>query len=250
MSFQKQCEKFGVEIIIDEVSSLSVSEDGKLHFVNTASGKTYSSKSVIIATGLTPVGLGVPGEDKLFGRGVSHCATCDGAFFKDKTVLSVGGGNIALQESLYLAKICSHIHLIHRRDTFRGEKILLDRITAMNDKITIHRDTVLQEIFGETKVESVRIKNLKTSEESVLNVDGVFLFTGNTPSADFLKSYLTTNILGYVTVDSSMATSVPGVFACGDVTDKQLRLVVTACSDGAVAAAAAEHYLSRVNDPK
>lgn len=242
-AMRKQAEVSGAQFIMQEVTSLSVSETGKEHLVTTSSGEIYRSLTVIVASGAIPVGIGVPGEDRLFGRGVSHCAVCDGAFFKNKNIVTVGGGNRALQETLYLAKICSHVNLIHRRSSFKGDKILSEKILAMNDKVTVNYDTVVTEIFGDTKVESVKIKNIKTLEESVLEADGVFLFTGNTPSTEFAKNYIAMNLLGYITVDSSMATSVKGIFACGDVCDKNLRLVVTACNDGAICAESAERYI-------
>jgi thioredoxin-disulfide reductase len=242
-AMRKQAELSGAEIITQEVISLAVSKDGKEHLVKTASGETYNTRTVIIASGVVPVGIGVPGEERLFGRGVSHCAVCDGAFFKNKRIVTVGGGNRALQETLYLAKLCSQVHLVHRRSSFKGDRILSEKILAMNDKITINYDTVVTEIFGESKVESVKIKNLKTLEESTLDVDGVFLFTGNTPSTEFVKNHIAMNLLGYITTDSSMATSVKGIFACGDVCDKNLRLVITACNDGAICAESAERYI-------
>ena len=242
-AMKKQAENFGVQIISDE--ALNLSKDDKIHSVTISGSKKYETYSVIIASGLIPTGINVPGEDKLFGRGVSHCAVCDGAFFKGKNVVAVGGGNKALQESLYLAKICSHVHLVHRRDSFRGDRILVDKILTVKDNITIHYDTVITEILGENKVEGVNIKNVKTHEPTLLDVDGVFLFTGNKPSAEFAEN-VKKNQNGYISVDPYMRTSVDGVFACGDVCDKRLRLIVTACSDGAIAAESAEQYLEHL----
>jgi len=242
---QKQAIKFGAEIKTEEVIAL---KDGSASYLKTIEtpGGDISSNAIIIATGASYRKLGVPGEDKFYGKGVSQCATCDGAFYKDKKVLVVGGGDTALQETIFLTRFCESIHLIHRRDRFRGTKILQDRVLAAKDKITVHFTTQLLEIKGVEKVEAVLVKNQSTGDEKEIPVDGVFVFVGMDPTSGFIKGYVDIGESGYIITDEYMNTSHKGIFACGDVRQKNFRQIITACGEGATAAYSAQHYIESV----
>lgn len=208
--------------------------------------RTYEAKAVIVATGAAPSKLGAPGEAELVGKGVSYCALCDGAFFRDREVVVVGGGNAALEEAIFLAKLASKVTLIHRRDELRGAKILQDRAFA-NDKIEFLLSTVVREILGEDGVTGVMVEDLKTGEQRELATDGVFVYVGTEPNTDFVKDLGITDERGNIITDPNLATSVPGIFAAGDVRQKLLRQVVTATADGSIAAVSAQQYLEGTN---
>ncbi len=202
----------------------------------------YQAKSVIIATGVTRRKLEIPGEDRLLGAGVSYCATCDGLFFKDKTAVVVGGGNTALEDAVYLAGICEKVYIIHRRDTFRGDQHEVEKVLK-NEKIQVVYDTIPLSIEGSGKVERLRVKNVKTGEEKDIFTSAVFVAVGLIPQNDIFKGKVELTPDGYIMADESCKTSVEGVFAAGDTRNKTLRQLVTATSDGAVAATAAAAYV-------
>lgn len=244
-AMQQQAERFGVEIRTEDVVALKDGATPTTKIVETDQG-AHSAISVIVATGASYKKIEIPGEDKFYGKGVSQCATCDGAFYKDKEVIVVGGGDSALQETLFLSRLCSVIHLVHRRDKFRAVKALQDRIFSLGDKVKVHFNSCLAEILGDQKVEGALIRNTLTNEKWRLPAEGVFVFIGMNPVSAFLKGYVKTDEAGYVLVDEEMKTSVAGVFACGDVLKKEFRQIVTACGEGALAASSAENYVEEV----
>lgn len=205
--------------------------------------ESYLAKSVIIASGATHRKLGVPGEVEFAGMGVSYCATCDGAFFKKKVTAVIGGGDVALEDAIFLARMCEHVYLIHRRDELRGAKTLQERILAL-ENVTVLWDTVVDEIVGDEKVQSLKLQNVKTREASGLSVDGVFIAVGITPNSTPYEGLLDMDH-GYIKADESGTTSVPGIFAAGDIRTKQLRQIVTAVADGANTVTSAERYLTQ-----
>jgi len=234
-----QAKKFGLVIESDEVVSLDLAGEIKtIKFSN----RTVTAKAVIIATGASPRRLNVPGEDVFYGRGVSFCATCDGPFFRDKIVVAAGGGDTAVQESIFLTKFAKKVYLIHRRDQLRATKILQERAFA-NDKIEFVWDSAVTSISGSDGVEKVTVKNLKSGNTRDLAADGVFVWIGILPNTEFLKNAVKTDQSGFIITDSNMQTSVPGVFAAGDVRNTPLRQIATAIGDAAIAAISAEHYI-------
>lgn len=202
----------------------------------------YLARAVIIATGATHRKLGVPGEKELAGRGISYCATCDGAFFKKKTVAVIGGGDVALEDAIFLARMCRQVYLIHRRDELRGARILQERMFAL-DNVSVIWDSVVEEILGEERVSGLSLRNQKTGEGLRLDVDGVFIAVGITPNSQAFEGLLELDH-GYIQADESGSTGIPGVYAAGDVRTKQLRQIVTAVADGANAVTSAGHYLT------
>ncbi len=238
--FRQHAEKFGAKIENGKPVE-SVDLDGDIFVVKTG-GEEFRGKTLIWAAGSTPRKLNVPGEAEFVGRGVSYCAVCDGAFFKDKTVAVVGGGDSALEEALYLTKFAKKVYLIHRRDKFRAVKIIQDRVKR-NEKIKPVLNKVVVSINGRDFVESVTLKDTVTGEESILPVDGVFIFIGNEPNVAPVAYLVDTTEQGFIITDEEMKTRTPGLFAAGDVRHKPLKQVVTAASDGAVAAMSATKYL-------
>jgi thioredoxin reductase (NADPH) len=236
---EEQAKRFGLEVISEE--AVDVSSEGELKVIQ-ANGTTYRCKTLIICTGNEWRKLGVPGEKEFAGRGVSYCATCDGAFFRDSQIVVVGGGDSALTEALYLTKFAKELTIIHRRDALRGTKIYQERVFA-NPKIKLLWNSVVQEIKGDSVVRSVLVKNVKTGEVTELNTEGVFLFVGLSPRTQFLKGIVNLDAGGYIITDENCETSVKGIFAAGDCRKKLLRQVATAVGDGATAAFAAEKYL-------
>jgi thioredoxin reductase (NADPH) len=198
--------------------------------------------SVIICSGVQYRKLGLDGERRLLGRGISHCALCDGNFFRGQTVAVVGGGNSALEESCYLANIASHLHIIHRRDTFRGIPLYVSKLEALPN-VTFHLNTAIVQLHGESQLEGLSLKEHRLGKESFLPVDGLFIFVGFVPAADFLPSALKRDAHGFIETDAEMRTNLPGVFAAGDIRSKMCRQVVTAVGDGATAANSAYTYL-------
>jgi thioredoxin reductase (NADPH) len=235
---KRQAEDLGLKIETAEVHSLNLSEKVKQIILKD---RTITCKSLIIASGASPRNLGI-GEDKFFGKGVSFCATCDGPFFKEKTLVAVGGGDTAVQEAIFLTKFAQKVYLIHRRDELRAAKILQERAFE-NEKIEIVWDSVVTGVEGFFAVEGVRIKNLKTSEERTLKANGCFIWIGILPNTSFLNDSLKTDAYGFIVADSKMQTSVPGVYAAGDVRDTPLRQIATAVGDAAIAAVSAEHFI-------
>ncbi|MFU8770704.1 MAG: thioredoxin-disulfide reductase [Desulfotignum sp.] len=233
-----QAEAMGLKIDTAEVHSLNLTPDIKEVVLKD---KTITAKSLIIASGASPKKLGI-GEDRYMGKGISFCATCDAPFFRDKTVVAVGGGDTAVQEAIYLTKFVKKVYLVHRRDALRATKILQERAFA-NDKIEMVWDTVATGVDGFFGIEGVHVKNVKTGEEKTLKADGCFIWVGILPNTQFLNHSVETEEYGFIRADASMRTSVPGVFAAGDVRDTPLRQVATAVGDGAIAAVSAEHYI-------
>ena len=239
----KQVDDVGVKIENAQVTSIEhIVDGGTAAFALYCADTVYKSKAVIIATGATWKHLGVVGEEKMIGKGVSYCATCDGPLFRDKDIVVVGGGDRALEDALYLSTHARSIHLVHRRQEFRAAKILEEKVRG-NSKITLVFDSVIDEIIGTTKVESVRIKNVKTAEITTKACQGVFIFVGIAPAAVFAKAIVNTDETGFIVTDEAMCSSVPGIFAAGDCRRKALYQVINGCGDGAVAAYAAHSYL-------
>ncbi len=236
--FQKQAERFGAVVEFDSAQSVDLS--ARPFRVQTDNGE-YTADALIICTGASPNLLNVPGEKELTGKGVSYCATCDGWFFKDKPVVVVGGGDSALEEALFLTRFASSIKIIHRRDTLRAGAILQKRAFE-NPKIEFIWDTVVTDVVGREKVEAVRLKNVKTGEESLLPTEGVFIFIGHTPNTQMFAGQLEMEN-GYIKVDERMRTSVPGVFAAGESADSHFKQVVVSAGMGAAAAIEATHFL-------
>ena len=239
--FQRQAERFGARIEYDSATSVDFS---KRPFGIKTYDKEYSAETVILATGANPVKLNVPGEAELTGKGVSYCATCDGWFFKDKTVAVVGGGDSALEEALFLTRYASEVTIIHRRDAFRAGALLQKRIKE-NPKIKLQLDSVVNEIHGTGKVEEVVVANVKTKETSTIKLDGVFIFIGHTPNTDLFKGQLEMDERGFLKVDRKFNTSVAGVFAAGEVADASYKQVITSAGMGAAAAMEAGWFLSK-----
>lgn len=236
---EDQAKRFGLEVVSHEV--IEVRLEGKKKVVKTEES-TYLCEALIICTGTEWRKLGVPGEKEFTGKGVSYCATCDGAFFQDGQLIVVGGGDSALTEALYLTKFAREITIIHRRDALRGTKIYQERVFT-NPKIKILWNSVVQEIKGGSVVQSVLVKNVRTGEMTELKAEGVFLFIGLLPRTEFLRGLVNLDEAGYIMTDENCKTSVEGIFAAGDCRKKLLRQVATAVGDGATAAFAAERYL-------
>ncbi len=237
-----QSESLGLKIESAEVHSLNLSGEAKEIILQD---RTVTTKSLIIASGASPRKLGI-GEDKFFGKGVSFCATCDGPFFKEKTVVAVGGGDTAVQESIFLTKFAKKVYLVHRRDELRAAKILQER-ALKNEKIEFVWDSVVTGVEGFFGLEGVKVKNLKTSEEKTIKANGCFIWVGILPNTSFLKDSVKTDEFGFIVADAKMQTSVPGVFVAGDVRDTPLRQIATAVGDAAIAAISAEHYIENLS---
>jgi thioredoxin reductase (NADPH) len=238
--FRRQAERFGPEIVYDDVSFVDFSSRP---FKIVAGGKTYEGKSVIIATGANAKWLGLPSETKFRGRGVSSCATCDGFFFKGKDVVTVGGGDTAMEEANFLANITNSVTVVHRRDMLRASKIMQERATA-NPKIRFIWDSAVKEITGDDKVTGVQLHNLKSGKDSHVKAEGVFVAIGYEPNTGFLKGKVELDSQGYVVTRKETETSVPGVFAAGDVRDHKYRQAITAAADGCKASIDADRFLA------
>jgi thioredoxin reductase (NADPH) len=238
--FRKQAERFGARIEWDEVQKVDLS---RRPFWLETYGDEYEADAVIIATGASPRKLGVPGEEKFTGRGVSYCATCDGFFYNDKEVMVVGGGDSAIQEGLFLTKFASTVTIVHRRDELRAGPALAQR-GFRNDKMKFLWDTVVTEIMGDGSVHSVQLKNVKTDQDSTQPVDGVFIYIGHYPNTRIFAGQLDLDEHGYILIDHNHMTSVPGVFAAGEVHDHIFRQMVVSAGYGSAAAIAAERYLA------
>ncbi|GLC82561.1 thioredoxin-disulfide reductase [Lacrimispora brassicae] len=241
MKFREHAEKLGAEFSTDEVLRIEAS-DGE--FTVVGEERTYETKSVIIATGAQHRKLSVIGEEELAGMGVSYCATCDGAFFRNKVAAVVGGGDVAIEDAIFLARMCKKVYLIHRRNKLRGAKTLQTQLFNQKN-VEIIWDTVVEEIEGGDQVESLTIKNAKTEESQKLSVDGVFIAVGINPQSEAFNNLVEMDH-GYIKAAEDCETNVPGIFAAGDVRTKQLRQVSTAVSDGANAITSVERYLTRI----
>lgn len=246
-AMQKQAEKFGAQILLNDV--VSVDFNGDLKAVTTDDGVTYAAKAVIVSTGSQVRKLGVPGEQEYSGRGVSYCATCDGFFFREKPIVVVGGGDSAFEEALFLTRFGSCVTLIHRRDSFRASKIMVDR-ARKNSKINFVLDSVVCSVNGvDGDAQSVTVKNVKTGETQNIEASGIFVAIGHSPSTSFLDGALELNEDGTIAVQgASTKTSIPGVFAAGDVVDSVYRQAISAAGMGCRAALDAQAYLNDLTD--
>ena len=236
--FYEHAQNLGLEVLYEEVTAIEKAD-------NCIKIKTYDkeffSKTVVISTGASPRKIGFRGEEEYFGKGISYCATCDGAFYKGKDVAVIGGGDTAVSDAIYLSKICSKVHIIHRRGELRAAKSLQTKAME-KENIIIHWDSVPLEVMGENVTQWLKIKNVKTEEESTIDVSGIFVLAGTVPNTDFVGNFLRLNN-GYIITDPSMETSVKSVFAVGDCRDGAFRQIITAAADGAMACYSAEKYL-------
>ncbi len=240
---EDQATRFGTEFRYEAVEKLEV---GKKIFSITMTGKeVLETRSIIIASGTQPRKLNIPGEEKFRGRGVSYCATCDGAFYQNKDVAVIGGGNAGLEEAAFLTRFANKVTVIHRRKDFRADPLMVERAKS-NPKIYFILESEVSEIVGEQFVEEVVIKKVNSEAKTRLKVSGVFVYVGSSPQTNLVKDLVKLDENGYITVDRELMTSVPGIFAAGDCTVKRLRQVVTSVADGALAAVAAREYLETV----
>ena len=238
--------QFGADFVYGSVEKLTVDDQGMKH-IQTDDGE-FEAPAVVIATGSQYRKLGVPGEDEYSGKGVSYCAVCDGAFYRNKKVTVVGGGDSAVEESEYLAKLVANVNIVHRRDQLRAQKILQDR-AFKNEKIDFTWDTTVTEIVGDgKKVTGVMTHNKKTNEDKLVSTDGVFIYIGNVPMTEPFKDLGITNDQGWIITDDEMKTKIPGIFAIGDVRDKKLRQITTAVGDGGIAGQGVFQYLESLAD--
>lgn len=238
--FQKQAERFGARLEYDLAAEVDFSE--RPYKVITQNGKRYLAESIIITTGASAVHLNVPGENEFTGRGVSYCATCDGWFFKDKEVIVVGGGDSAVEESLFLTRYAENVTIVHRRDELRAGALLTERANS-NPKINFAWNTVVEEISGNGAVQTVKLQDTQTGKQREQDIDGVFIFIGHNPNTSLFTEQLEMDKNGYLVVDDRMQTKVPGVYAAGEVADPHFRQVITSAGMGAAAAIQANHFL-------
>jgi thioredoxin reductase (NADPH) len=237
---QKQAERFGARVLIDEVTEVDFTQGSP--FKLKTHGESFEADAVIVCVGASPNRLGVPGEEEFIGRGVSFCGTCDGFFFRDKDVVVVGGGDSAMEEGIFLTKFATQVRVIHRRDELRAGEALKSRAFA-NEKISFIWDTVVEEIVGDGKVEGVKTRHVETGKTKKLATDGVFIFIGHYPNSDLFKGQLATDEAGYLVTDARKMTSVPGVFAAGEIQDPTFRQIATSVGQGCAAAMSAERWL-------
>lgn len=246
IKFTDHAKKFGLEIEMEEVVEIYC--EGDYRFARCASGIIYRGRAIILSTGGSPVYLDVPGEKEYSGKGVSYCAICDGAFFKNQVIAVVGGGDAAVEEGSFLTKFASKVIIIHRRDQLRAQKIIQQR-AFKNDKIEFIWDTVVEAVNGnDTKVTNLSLKNIKTGEKSTLEAGAIFVYIGFHPNSSLVRENLDTDAGGYILTDFKMETSVPGIFACGDVRAQMVRQITNAVGDGTTAAVAAEKRLEELDD--
>jgi len=242
--FQTQAERFGAEVVMDQVTSVDLK---KRPFLVETYGTQFEANAIIICTGADHRKLNIPGEKSFTGRGVSYCGTCDGWFFKDKEIVVVGGGDSALEEGLFLTRFAKSVTIIHRRDELRAGAILQKRAFG-NPKIHFIWDTIVTEIIGNDKVNAVKLENVKSKEGSIHKTEGVFIFIGHTPNSDLFAGQLPLDENGYLIVNNIMETSLPGVFAAGEVADPDFRQVITSAGMGAAAAIQATRYLEELDE--
>lgn len=256
MKFREHADNLGAQFAEDtvlRVEDADLSEEGMVQAAETGHGLkkvvgengTYLTRTVIIATGAHHRKLGVPGEEEMAGMGVSYCATCDGAFFKKKTTAVIGGGDVAIEDAIFLARLCEKVYLIHRRDELRGAKSLQKKLMAL-DNVEILWDTVVESVNGEMKVESLSLSNKKTGEKKEISVDGVFIAVGISPNTEEFRGVVDMDNGGYIMAGEDGMTSVPGIFAAGDARTKNLRQIITAVADGANCVSSVEKYLNEL----
>ena len=243
MSFREHAEKLGAQFETAEVVSIESAAEKEKLVVTTK--ETYSCRTIVLAMGATHRMLGVPGEEALRGMGVSYCATCDGAFFRGKTVAVIGGGDVALEDALFLSRICEKVYLVHRRDALRGARSLQKKVFD-TPNIEVVWDSVVEAIEGEGMVQLLQIRNKKTNEQTALSVQGVFVAVGITPDTQLVRTLVDCDENGYIRADETCVTSIPGIFAAGDLRTKNLRQIVTASADGANAITSAESYIYNI----
>ncbi|NMC44644.1 MAG: thioredoxin-disulfide reductase [candidate division Zixibacteria bacterium] len=244
MKMADHARKFGLEVVSDEVVEIRSEGESRKVAVG-AGGTTYVGKAMVVCTGGSPVLLHVPGEKEFAGKGVSYCAICDGAFFRGQVIAVVGGGDAAVEEAMFLTKFGSKVIVIHRRDRLRAQKVIQQRAFA-NPKLVFIWDSVVEKVNGDAKVRSLTLKNVKTGEHSTLEVGAVFVFIGFHPNTAMLPKEVAKNDRGYVITDFKMETSVPGIFACGDVRDQLVRQITNAVGDGTTAAMAAVYRIEKI----
>lgn len=242
----EQIESYTIDKPRGEVRSVT-GQAGSFILLADATEEQYAARSVLVCAGAKHRHLGLPRETEMIGHGVSYCAICDGGFYRGKEVAVVGGGNAAMEESLYLAKLVKKVHLVHRRADFRGARIYLDKLEGMPDKVAIHRDTIITQLIGEKDLTGLTIENLKSGERSELSVDGLFIYVGFEPQTSYLPQELEKDSQGFIVTDTEMRTNIPGIFAAGDIRSKLCRQVITAAGDGATAAQAAFIFLEQLN---
>lgn len=243
-AFRAQAERFGTEVLLDDVIEVDLA--GPVKIVKTGGGKTYEAKTVILATGAAYRELGLPREKELSGYGISWCATCDGFFFREKTIAVIGGGDSAMEEATFLTRFATKVYLIHRRDTFKASKIMQER-ALNNPKIEVIWNTEVSELLGEGKLTGIKTTNLVDGSTNTIELDGLFIAIGNDPRVWLVENQVTLTPEKFIQVDGRTSkTSLPGVFAAGDVIDPTYRQAITAAGSGCVAALDAEHYLSNL----
>lgn len=256
MKFREHADNLGTQFAEDtvlRVEEADLSEEGMVRAAEAGHGlkkvvgenETYLTRTVIIATGAHHRKLGVPGEEEMAGMGISYCATCDGAFFKKKTTAVIGGGDVAIEDAIFLARLCEKVYLIHRRDELRGAKSLQKKLMAL-DNVEIIWDTVVESVNGKMKVESLSLSNKKTGEKKEISVDGVFIAVGISPNTEEFCGVVDMDNGGYIIAGEDGMTSVPGIFAAGDVRTKNLRQIITAVADGANCVSSVERYLNEL----
>ena len=239
VKFREHADRLGAKFLTAEVKDIIIEETVKK--VATSEG-TFQARALILAMGAVHRELGVPGEKELAGMGVSYCATCDGAFFKERTVAVVGGGDVAVEDAIFLARVCKKVYLIHRRDELRAAKSLQERLFSC-ENVEILWNTVVQEINGEDHVESIKVKNVTTGEQNCMDMDGIFVAVGILPNSEIVRGLVDMDEGGYILAGEDGATNRKGVFAAGDIRKKSLRQIVTAVSDGANAVTSVQEYL-------
>jgi len=244
MKFEAHARKFGLEIVSDNVNEIYT--EGRYKIVK-GDGAEYKAKAVIVASGGHPRKLGVPGEDELAGRGVSYCAICDGAFFKNEVIAVAGGGDAAVEEGMFLTKFASKVYIIHRRDSLRASKIIQDR-AFKNEKVEFIWDSVIEKINGKDKVESITIKNLKTGDVKDMPVGAVFPFIGFVPNSNIFREKVDKDEIGYIKTNQHMETNIEGIWAIGDVRQQLCKQITNAVGDGTTAAVAADKYIEAWDD--
>ncbi len=237
---ENQARRFGVSIVNEEVEKLNL--EGKMKSVKTINN-LYESRAIILCMGASPRQLGLEKEKEFRSSGVSYCATCDGSFYKDKKVAVIGGGDTAAEDAIYLSRLCGKVYVVHRRDSLRAVKALQNELFK-NKKVEFVWDSVIEDIEGKIGVEGIKVRNVKTNESSIIEVDGIFVAVGVLPNTELVKENVPLSKGGYILTDEKMQTGIQGVFAAGDVREKTLRQVITAASDGAVAAYMVERYVS------
>lgn len=243
MKMREHAEKLETKFITGEVNEVKDRE--QFHFIYLADGTEYKTKTIIIATGTSNRKLGVTDEERLVGHGISYCATCDGALYRKKIVAVVGGGDVAVEDAIFLARGCEKVYLIHRRNELRSAKVLSEKLMTLSN-VEIIWDSIVESVDGERKVENIKIKNIKTNEEKNIEVSGVFVAVGTNPNSSIFQGIVDMNEGGYIIADETCKTSADGIFVAGDIRTKQLRQLITAASDGANAITSIEKYFNGV----